>query len=275
VKPTNGYFLSSASKSFIKSELRKYSVAGVVPEFMDLKYLHVEYDTTIYYNKNLTSSETTVTNSVYNNILEYTKSSEINRYGARFKYSKFLKLIDDSSSAITSNITKISMRRDLRVNVNAIGNYEICFGNEFHVKDIQGQNIKSSGFKIDGVDNLVYLVDLPNFNNPTTGKIFLFGGENSNIFNEVGKINYETGEIYLESISITSTEVMQDGEPIIMISAIPKSNDVIGLQDLYLQIDINRSKLNILTDDISSGADSSGSTYLVTSSYPNGPQILK
>ncbi len=275
IKPTNGYFLSSASKEFIKSELRKYSVAGIVPEFMDLKYLHVEYDTTVYYNKNMISNENIITNTVYNNILEYTKSSEVNRYGARFKYSKFLKLIDDSNSAITSNITKISMRRDLRVNVNAIGNYEICFGNEFHVKNMQGNNIKSSGFKIDGLSNLVYLYDLPNLNNPTTGKLFLFDGETSNYFNEVGKINYETGEIFLESISITSTEILQDDEPVVMISATPKSNDVIGLQDLYLQIDINRSKLNILPDNISSGADSSGSTYLKTSSYTNGPQILK
>lgn len=275
IKPTNGYYLSSATKDFIRSELRKYSVAGIVPEFMDLKYLHVEYDTTVYYNKNMVSNENVVTNIVYNNILEYTKSSEVNRYGARFKYSKFLKLVDDSNSAITSNITKISMRRDLKVDINAIGNYEICFGNEFHVKNIQGQNIKSSGFKIEGLDNLVYLFDVPNFNNPTTGKIFLFDGETSNYFNEVGKVNYETGEIYLESIAITSTELLQDGEPVVMISAIPKSNDVIGLQDLYLQIDINRSKLTILPDDISSGADSSGSTYLVTSSYPNGPQILK
>ncbi len=275
IRPTNGYFLSSASKEFIKSELRKYSVAGIVPEFMDLKYLHVEYDTTVYYNKNMISNENIITNTVYNNILEYTKSSEVNRYGARFKYSKFLKLIDDSNSAITSNITKISMRRDLRVNVNAIGNYEICFGNEFHVKNMQGNNIKSSGFKIDGLSNLVYLYDLPNLNNPTTGKLFLFDGETSNYFNEVGKINYETGEIFLESISITSTEILQDDEPVVMISATPKSNDVIGLQDLYLQIDINRSKLNILPDNISSGADSSGSTYLKTSSYTNGPQILK
>jgi len=167
------------------------------------------------------------------------------------------------------------MRRDLRVNVNAIGNYEICFGNEFHVKNMQGNNIKSSGFKIDGLSNLVYLYDLPNLNNPTTGKLFLFDGETSNYFNEVGKINYETGEIFLESISITSTEILQDDEPVVMISATPKSNDVIGLQDLYLQIDINRSKLNILPDNISSGADSSGSTYLKTSSYTNGPQILK
>jgi len=220
IKPTNGYYLSSATKDFIRSELRKYSVAGIVPEFMDLKYLHVEYDTTVYYNKNMVSNENAITNIVYNNILEYTKSSEVNRYGARFKYSKFLKLVDDSNSAITSNITKISMRRDLKV-------------------------------------------------------IFLFDGETSNYFNEVGKVNYETGEIYLESIAITSTELLQDGEPVVMISAIPKSNDVIGLQDLYLQIDINRSKLTILPDDISSGADSSGSTYLVTSSYPNGPQILK
>jgi hypothetical protein len=275
IKPTNGFFLSSASKEFIKSELRKYSVAGIVPVFMDLKYLNVEYETTIYYNKNLASNENVVLNSVYNNILEYTKSSEINRYGARFKYSKFLKLIDDSNSAITSNITKVSMRRDLRVNINAFGNYEICFGNEFHIKNPQGQNIKSSGFKVEGFENYVYLTDFPDLNNPTQGKLFVFDGESQNYFNEVGKVNYETGEIFLQSISVTGTEITQDGEPVIMISAIPKSNDIIGLQDLYLQIDINRSKLTILSDDISSGADSSGSTYLTTSSYPNGPQILK
>jgi len=255
IKPTNGFFLSSASKEFIKSELRKYSVAGIVPVFMDLKYLNVEYETTIYYNKNLASNENVVLNSVYNNILEYTKSSEINRYGARFKYSKFLKLIDDSNSAITSNITKVSMRRDLRVNINAFGNYEICFGNEFHIKNPQGQNIKSSGFKVEGFENYVYLTDFPDLNNPTQGKLFVFDGESQNYFNEVGKVNYETGEIFLQSISVTGTEITQDGEPVIMISAIPKSNDIIGLQDLYLQIDINRSKLTILSDDISSGAD--------------------
>ncbi len=273
IKPTNGYFLSSASKDYIRSELRKYAVAGIVPEFMDLKYLYVEYDSTIYYNKNMSLNEVSVTNSVYQNILDYTKSSEVNRYGARFKYSKFLKLIDDSSSAITSNITKISIRRDLRVELGAIGNYEICYGNEFHVKNLNGYNIKSSGFKVEGYDQTLYLSDLPNADDPSRGKMYLYDGVATYV-GEIGKVNYLTGEIFLESIIVNSTEVKQDNESVIMISAIPKSNDVIGLQDLYLQIDINRSKLSILPDDISSGADASGTSYLTTSSYPNGPQIL-
>jgi hypothetical protein len=45
---------------------------------------------------------------------EYADSTELNKFGARFKYSKFLNIIDESHPAITSNITNIIMRRDLR-----------------------------------------------------------------------------------------------------------------------------------------------------------------
>ena len=43
----------------------------------------------------------------------YAESSELNKYGARFKYSKFLKVIDQSHESVTSNITTVEMRRDL------------------------------------------------------------------------------------------------------------------------------------------------------------------
>ena len=52
------------------------------------------------------------------------------------------------------------------------------------------------------------------------------------------------------------------------ISAIPESNDVIGLQDLYLQLD--KSNVDMIVDEITSGADPSGSTYTVTPSYNQG-----
>ena len=52
------------------------------------------------------------------------------------------------------------------------------------------------------------------------------------------------------------------------ISAIPESNDVIGLQDLYLQLD--KSNVDMIVDEITSGADPSGSTYTVTPSYTQG-----
>jgi hypothetical protein len=62
---------------------------------------------------------------------------------------------------------------------------------------------------------------------------------------------------------------------IIQISAIPKSNDIIALQDLYLQLDVNNSTVNMISDTISSGYDISGVNYIPTSSYFNGDLILK
>jgi hypothetical protein len=85
----------------------------------------------------------------------------------------------------------------------------------------------------------------------------------------VGKIDYENGIITLNPINVLSGKT-KDGQPIIEISATPKSNDVIGLQDLYLQLDINKSVFEMIPDQISSGLDPSASNYIVSSSYSNG-----
>jgi len=85
----------------------------------------------------------------------------------------------------------------------------------------------------------------------------------------VGTIDYVKGEIKLYPINITSTALYK-GAPIIEISTSPYSNDVIGLQDLYLQLDINNTFIKMVSDSISSGADISGTNYTVSSSYSNG-----
>jgi hypothetical protein len=273
IKPINGIFVSNQVKDNIRRDLRKYSVAGILPEIIDLKYLYLETDTTAYYNSNLISDSNILNNKILNNIKNYSNSKELNKYGARFKYSKYLKIIDDSDSAITSNITKIVIRRDMRPVLNSFANYEICFGNEFYPKNSNGYNIKSSGFNISGINDTLYLGDIPN-SNGTIGSIFFFKlnqlGQPIVMKSNVGLIDYKKGEIKLYPVNMTSTIKNKFGEPIIEISAIPKSNDVIGLQDLYLQLDINSIVLNILSDEISSGSDISGSSYKFTSSYVNG-----
>jgi hypothetical protein len=276
IKPFNGPFISNSIKDNLKNELKKYSVAGIVPEILDLKYLYVEVDTTAYYNSNLAPSSDYVKSIISNNINTYVSSTELNKYGARFKYSKFQKIVDDSHESITSNITKVQIRRDLRVALNQFANYEICFGNAFHIKNTNGYNIKTSGFVVDGIAETVYIGDVPN-SDGKTGTIFLFS--NPDIpqptvkRNSVGTIDYEKGEILLNPINVLSTSKTSGGEPIIEIAAVPVSNDVLGKQDLYLQLDINRSILNMKTDDISSGANVSASLYDVTTSYTNGSRI--
>ena len=273
IKPFYGPFVPNSIKDNLKNTLRKYSVAGIVPEILDLKYLYIEFDSTVYYNTNLAPSADFVKTIVSNNINGYANSIELNKYGARFKYSKYQAIIDNSHESVTSNITKIQMRRDLRASLNQFANYEICFGNEFHIKNINGYNIKSSGFKVSGIADTLYMSDIPN-QDEKTGEIFFFKLDSPTqpaiVRRSVGTINYEKGEILLNSVNFISTLKNVQGQSIIEIAAVPKSNDIIGLQDLYLQLDINKSTLNMLSDDVSSGADPSGTTYTTTSSYTNG-----
>ena len=93
IKPRTGDFLSNLAKENLKMKLKKYAVAGIVPEILDLKYLYIEVDSKVYYNSNLAPSGAEVSTLVQNNAAKYAESTEMNRYGARFKYSKFLSLI--------------------------------------------------------------------------------------------------------------------------------------------------------------------------------------
>lgn len=278
IKPTNGPFLSNSAKNEIKTKLRQYAVAGIQAEIVDLKYLYLETNVIAYYNTNLAPNQAFVTSLVTQNVEEYAKSPELNTFGARFKYSKFLKLVDDSHQSITSNITNVTMRRDLRVAANTLAEYEICYGNRFHISNENGYNIKTSAFYVSGYPYAVYLGDMPDTRNRRYGKIFLFRLNSANnpqiVRDSIGQVDYEKGEIRLNPINIIKTELEDGGIPIIEISIPPHSNDVIGLQDLYLQIDINNSSLSALPDTISSGADVSGSSYIVSSSYTN-PALVR
>jgi len=279
IKPHNGVYLSSEVKRNIQLDLRKYTVAGIVSEIVDLKYLYVETNSSVYYNTNLAPTPQYVKSIVTNNINNYADSTQLNKFGARFKFSKFQKVIDESHESITSNITTVDMRRDLGAKLNQFAEYEICYGNRFYVKNhghrpvfnsqTLGFNIKSSGFKISGVNDTVYLGDVAN-SDLLTGEVFLFKllspTEYVVVRNNVGIVDYIKGEIRLNPIKILSTEVNR-GVPIVEISATPYSNDVIGLQDLYLQLDPSNTVVNMINDRISSGDDVSGSDYVVTSSY--------
>ena len=282
IKPSNDIYLSNQIKDNIKRELKKYSVAGIVPEVTDLKYLYVEPSSNIYYNNNLTASSSALKTTILGNLSTYAESTELNKFGARFKYSKFLKTIDESADAVTSNITTVEMRRDLRPVLNSFAEYEVCFGNRFYIKNhghspvnggtVVGYNIKSSGFTVDGIASTVYFADTPSsgLKEGTVNLIRLLSPTEPQIVRRnVGSIDYIKGEVKLKPINIIST-IINKGIPIIEISAIPYSNDVIGLQDLYLQLDTNNLSINMIADQISSGADISGSNYTTSSSYSNG-----
>jgi len=271
IKPYNDRYLFNLIKDNIKRDLHMYSVAGIVPEIVDLKYLYLETDSNVYYNPNLAPSANSVKTEVFSSVNTYADSTELNKFGARFKYSQFLNIIDESHQSITSNITTVVMRRDLRAVVNAFADYEICFGNKFHISDNAGYNIKSSGFVVSGITGTVYLTDIPTGDGKGVINLFrlLSPTQPQVVRRNVGKIDYVKGEILLNPINIISTDINK-GTPLIEIEAVPDSNDVIGLQDLYLQLDTSNVTISMWPDEIASGAEVSGSNHKVSSSYSNG-----
>ncbi|NDB28817.1 baseplate wedge protein, partial [archaeon] len=253
IKPRNGTFLSEVTKQTILSTIRKYSIAGIRPQIIDLSYLYIELESAVYYNANQTSNPEVVRTKVIDTLTEYSNSKDVNSFGGRFKYSKAVGLIDDCNKSITSNITKVKMRRDLNPELNTFATYELCFGNRIHVND-SGYSVKSTGFLVEGVADVLYMTDKPSSTNGSVGTIIFFKLENN-------------GDIRLDVVNITSS-VLNNG--FIEVQAIPESNDIIGLQDLYLQLDVQNSVVNTVEDVVSSGENSSATQYVTTSSYLNG-----
>ena len=301
IKPKNGSFVSDFNKSQILSKLKQFSVSGINQKIVDLKILYVELDSSVYYNYSQTSSVNELKSSVTNSLQKYSESLDLNKFGGRIRYSKIQQVIDSTDTAITSNITKIIIRRDLKVELNKFTQYELCFGNRFHVKP-EGYNIKSTGFKISGESSTVYITDTPiissganNISNLSeagnlflnrpkvisakTGIISLFkideNGNNTVVVKDAGVIDYVKGEINLYTLNITETTSPNN---VVEIQAYPESNDVIGLRDLYVTLDISKSTINMIRDVIASGDEISGTRFVnsfYTSSYSNGNFIRK
>ena len=265
VKPRNGDFLSDETKRELVQKLKSYAVAGIVPEFIDLKYLYVEIQTSPYYNPSLNDNPENLKTGISNALTQYSKSIDVNKFGGRFKYSKAVSLIDSIDSSITSNITLVLIRRNLKSVLGQFAQYEVCFGNMFHTQE-SAYNVISTGFTIEGVTGTVYLAD--EVINREKGRIFFFtyteGGTPNIVKKNAGTVDYMHGEVLIDTVNILSTVIEND---VIEIQAIPHSNDIIGLRDLYVKFDMTNTTINMIPDLIASGENTSGSRFVHTHSY--------
>ena len=270
IKPKNGWTLSDFKKTELLNDLKQYTVSGINQEIIDLKLLYVEIDSDIFYDSSRVSNVLDLKSNITTSLSKYAKSVDLNKFGGRFKYSKTIQLIDGVDNSITSNITRVRMRRNLNCILNTYAQYELCFGNKFY-KKIDGYNIKSTGFSIQGEAEIVYFVDVPsadsNIGVLSAVKPTVEPDTYEVVKKSIGTVDYTKGEVIINTLNITNT-VLPDG--VIEIQAYPDSNDVIGLKDLYLVFDVSKSEINMVKDTIASGEQISGVNYPVRSSYSNG-----
>ena len=273
IKPKYGEILSDVVKDSIKNDLKKYTVAGIKQEFLDLMYLYVEYNTTVSYDSGFISDKLNLQSRITSAIENYATSADINSFGGRLKYSKLLSQIDSIDTGITSNITTLVIRRNMVPAYNSIATYEVCYGNRFHA-DLEGFNVRSSAFRIEGVDGDMYLTDFPNSNQLTgTVKFFTFvDGIITYVNDNAGTVDYVRGEVNLFPVNIVSTSLSERIE----IEVTPESNDIVAKENLYIVLDTTgNSKLNLLEDVLVSGSNISGTNYTPPSSFISNKKYIR
>lgn len=238
IKPSDASFLSQFTKRQIEADLKQYSVGSVRPVLVDPSILYVELTSKIYYDGGKTNLlPRDVASKVSSAITEYLKTSDTEKFNGKFRYSKFVGVIDDADRAINSNLTEVTLRKDFYAQLNATSYYEICYQNEF-LKDCDDPVVSSSGFvTLEYPNYTVYLED-------RSGKIVLYRldaltGEKIVLNNSIGDIDYDHGEIKMYDLTIIQGSFSDNR---IELRVKPASDDVSVLREAYLDVDVAKSK---------------------------------
>ena len=237
LKPTDAAFLTSLTKSQIIQELEKYVVASVQPVIVDPSILYVELTSKIYYNRSTTAeTPTQIRDKVIGAVQNYIDNSDTEKFNGKFRYSKFVGVIDDADKSINSNLTTVTMRKDFYPQLNSTFYYEICFQNAFD-QDCDDPILVTTGFRVTEYPNFdVYLED-------RGGKIVLYRldsvtGEKVVLDSEVGDIDYVKGELRMYNLTIIKGSFFDNR---ISVRVKPLSNDVKALREVYLDVDVANS----------------------------------
>jgi len=244
IKPSNANSLTSYTKNLLQTQLKSYSVASIVPQIVDASILYIELTSKIFYNQNLTTKNSdSIRTGVIQNVENYIKTSNIEKFGGKFRFSKFSSTIDSSEPSISSNLTTIALRKDFYPSLNNSTYYELCYYNEFFYDPLI-PTIYSSGFTVQQYPNYTcYMQD-------NNGIVFLYRidattGNKITVNSNIGTVNYTTGEIRIYNLTIIKGTFSDNR---IQLRANPKINDIQAVREMFLQVDIPNSTFTVVQD---------------------------
>ena len=237
LKPNDASYLTSLTKSQIIDDLKKYVVASVEPEIVDPSILYVEMTSKIFYNSGVTDQRPSqVRDKVISSIQSYIDTSDTEKFNGKFRYSKFVGVIDDADVSINSNLTSVMMRKDFYPQLNSTFYYEVCFQNAFD-EDCDDPVLSSTGFRVTEYPNFdVYVEDRDK-------KIVLYRldtvtGEKVVLDSDIGDIDYVKGELKMYALTIIRGSFFDNR---ISLKVKPLSNDIKAMREVYLDVDVANS----------------------------------
>ena len=270
VKAASGSTLTETTKANIVSKLKPYNVASVSPQIVDPETTSVILTSTVKYDsKSTTKSSDTLKSEITTTVTNY-NTNTLQKFDAVYRHSKLTGLIDDVDTSILSNITTIKIRKNFTPTLASSTKYDIYFRNSLfnphsgHNKSAGGI-LSSTGFKVTGSDLEQFLDDDGNGN---VRRYYLSSGIRTYSNETQGTIDYNTGQITLNSLNVASiSNIRGTTSTVIEMTVTPNSNDVVPVRDQIVEIDIANSTINVTADSFVGGSADAGVGYTTTSSY--------
>ena len=270
VKAASGSTLTETTKADIVSKLKPYNVASVVPQIVDPEITSVLLTSTVKYNtSSTTKSSDTLKSDIINALTNY-NTGTLQKFDSIYRHSKVTGIIDGVDNSILSNITTVKIRKSFTPTLSSSTKYAIYFRNALfnphagHNK-AAGGILSSTGFKVTGSDNEMFLDDDGNGN---VRRYFLSSGIRTYANDTQGTINYSNGEIILNSLNVASiSNIRGASSTVIEVTITPLSNDIVPVRDQIVEIDIANSNITVTADSFVGGSADAGVGYTTTSSY--------
>ena len=270
IVPQSGATLTETSKLNIVNNLKKYNLASVTPVIVTPETTSIILTSNVKFDENATTKTADTLKTLVTTSITNYSTSKLQKFEGLFRYSQLVQDIDDTDTSILSNITTLKIRKDFTPTISSAVTYQVYFRNALynphsgHNTDMGGI-LESSGFKISGNDNEMFL------NDDGAGNVrmyYLVSGVKTYQNNTQGTINYATGQVTITSLNIASiSNIRGSASTVIELTVNPSSNDVIPVRDQILEIDVANSNVTVESDSFASGTSDGGTTYTTSSSY--------
>ena len=245
-------------------------MASVSPQIVDPETTSVLLTTNVKYDSaSTTKSSDTIKSEVITSITNY-NTNTLQKFDAIYRHSKLTGLIDNTDTSILSNITTVKIRKSFTPTLLSSNKYDIYFRNALF-NPHSGHNataggiLSSTGFKIDGNDNEMFLDD------DGEGNVRLYqleSGIRTYVNSTQGTISYSSGQITLNSLNVASISNIRGAtSTVIELTVTPESNDVVPVRDQIVEIDVSNSSVTVNSDTFVGGSADAGVGYTTTSSY--------
>jgi hypothetical protein len=197
-------------------------------------------------------------------------TSTLQKFDSIFRHSKVTGLIDDVDTSILSNVTSLKIRKTFTPTLSSSTRYDIYFRNGIfnpHTghKSGTGGVITTSGFKVPNDTNVYYLDDDGSGN---IRRYYFVGSVRTYVNNTQGTVNYTTGQITVNSLTVASVENIRGASStVIEVTVEPASYDIVPVRDQILEIDTANSTITVEADTFVGGSADAGVGYTTTSNY--------